>query len=523
MASNPWTADVARTQAAIKQTLANIARDESLLAQDPGNTRLQQQVESGRAYLASLQQQLNTFLIEYNNFAAQPVASSGGVVGNANQARDEGANATRPPPGQEVLTPTGRIEPAGGNSGTNAQATPTTENTPTTGTDADTRTISQTQAINNLSNRATAGAGAGQSTAGFAAQDPRRTDIGGPGAGARGDDNTPPTPSVLVNQLNSLYAGANNHIPTQANVLDNFFSYTYSLSWYLVDPTLYNVGNFPNLSKDITGYFLLAQSGGAGTNAGAESSGPSVGVSVPQYGYNSPDTNRSRVLGAERSPYFNLDYYIDNLELATVYSCGVDSGGPMTNSSISFTISEPNGLTLPTNLFQAVQAVYGPLAATQPKNSNTERSQINYASALYCMVIRFYGYNEQGQLVTPITNSASSIDPNAAVEKFIFYQQNSLTYSLGSKLVEYKITGSVPSTRTGFSSDRGSIPFNMQFTGTTVKDVLVGQIKQQTASQAAGDNTRDGVPISPRPPGNPSTPPNNSQLPAFDFEPGVNY
>jgi hypothetical protein len=273
---------------------------------------------------------------------------------------------------------------------------------------------------------------------------------------------------------------------------------------------LYKGGNFPTLSKDITGYYLLAQSGGAGTGAGNEAGGPNVGVFVPQYpGYQGLDPGSRRTIGAQRSPYFNLDFYIDNLELSTVYSCNVDSGGPMTNSHISFTISEPNGLTLPTNLFQAVQAVYGSLPSTQPKNSTTPASQINYAAALYCMVIRFYGYDEAGQLVVPIDNSPDSTDSSAAVEKFIFYQQNSLTYSMGSKLVEYKITGAVPSTQTGFSSNRGSIPFNMQFTGATVKDVLVGQIKQQTASQVAGDNTRNGVPIA-------SAPPNTSQLSSFD-------
>ena len=35
--------------------------------------------------------------------------------------------------------------------------------------------------------------------------------------------------------------------------------------------------------------------------------------------------------------YGKFDFYIDNLELSTVYSCNVDSGGPMTNSNISFT------------------------------------------------------------------------------------------------------------------------------------------------------------------------------------------
>jgi hypothetical protein len=506
MANNPYAADVARIQAAIKQTQANIARDEAALAQNPGNTRLQQQVTSSQAYLANLQQELNIYLVEFNNFAAQPVASSGAVVGNANQARDENASATRPIQGSEVLAPDRRIGPAGQGSGTNAQPTPTTENNPTTGTNANVRPLTQTQAINNLSNRATAGAG--QSTADFAARDPRRTDLGGPGAGSRGDDNTPSTPSVLINRLDALYAGNRNFIPSQANILDNFFSYTYSLSWYLVDPTLYNKGKFPTLSKNITGYYLLAQSGGAGTGAGTSDPARGMTFNFPT-GESQNSTGSGAPIGAQRSPYFNLDFYIDNLELSTVYSCNVDSGGPMTNSHISFTISEPNGLTLPTNLFQAVQAVYGSLPSTQSKNSTTPASQINYAAALYCMVVRFYGYDEAGQLVVPIDNSPDSTDSSAAVEKFIFYQQNSLTYSMGSKLVEYKITGSVPSTQTGFSSNRGSIPFNMQFTGATVKDVLVGQIKQQTASQVAGDNTRNGIPIA-------SAPPNTSQLSSFD-------
>jgi hypothetical protein len=116
--------------------------------------------------------------------------------------------------------------------------------------------------------------------------------------------------------------------------------------------------------------------------------------------------------------------------------------------------------------------------------------------------------------VQPITNTVGSTDPNAAVEKFIFYQQTSLSYSVGSRLTEYRITGASPSTNIGFSVNRGSIPFNMQFTGSTVKDVLVGQIKQQTASQAAGDQTRNDVPIASAPPGNTNT--TNSQLPPID-------
>jgi hypothetical protein len=501
MANNIWAKSVADTRAKIEQQQAIIAKFERQLAAEPGNLNIQRSIDSARSYLDQLQQELNTYLIEFNNFAAQPVASSGAVVGNANQARDNNANAARPIQESEVLNPDKRIVLAGGDAPTNAKTTPTTESNPTTGTDATTRPISQTQAttFNNNGTLTQAQLAALQQRPGSGSA---YAPSGGPGAGSRGDDNTPPTPSVLVNRLDALYAGNKNYIPSQDNILDNFFSYTYSLSWYLVDPSLYNAGNFPTLSKDITGYYLLAQSGGAGTGGGTAE--PELGIGT---GYD-PENSRNR-FGAERSPYFNLDFYIDNLELSTVYSCNIDSGGPMTNSHISFTISEPNGLTLPTNLFQAVQAVYGSLPSTQPKNSTTPASQINYAAALYCIVIRFYGYDEAGQLVTPIDNSPDATDARVAVEKFIFYQQNSLTYSVGSKLVEYKITGAVPSTQTGFSSNRGSIPFNMQFTGSTVKDVLVGQIKQQTASQAAGDNTRNGVAIA-------SAPPNTSQLPSFD-------
>ena len=495
MANNPWAADVARIKAAIEQQQAIIAKFEGQLAAEPGNPGIQQSIDSARSYLASLQEQLNIFLIEFNNFAAQPVVSSGAIIGNANLARDEGANTTRPPTGQEIITPTGRIEPAGAGSGTNATITPTTENNPTTGTDATIRPISQTQATtyNNSGTLTQAQLAALQQAPGSGSSYRTPTaPSGGPGAGSRGDDNTPATPSVVVNRLDALYAANNNLIKERANVLDNYFSYTYSLSWYLVDPTAYNT-----TIQNLNGYYLLAQSGGASQNANTVQENVfDPRQEVQESVFNPAGTGPAAPTGYNRSPYFNLDYYLDNLTIETAYSAKIDSGGPIAYKNISFTISEPNGLTLPLNLYRAVNEVYNQRVRTSSDNS----SFINYASGMYCMVIRFYGYNEKGQLVQPITNNVGSTDPNAAVEKFIFYQQTSLSYSVGSRLTEYKITGAAPSTRIGFSSDRGSIPFNMQFTGTTVKDILVGQIQQQTASQAAGDQTRNGTPIKSSPP-----------------------
>jgi hypothetical protein len=491
--TNPYADEILKIDAQILQTRANIARDQALLASGQGDSRiLNIQIQSGLDNIAALQQLKDTvWLPAYNNWNTsrlQPPASSGDVVGNANQARDENANAARPVIGQQVVQPDGRITPAGGGSGTNAQKTPTTESNPTTGTNGVIKTAAQTQAINSQSNRATAGAG--QGNANFDANDPRRTDTGGPGAAAPGDNNTPPSPSVVINRLNFLYDSKNHFISPRANILDNYYSYTYSLSWYLVNPADYN-NTIQKIRANLSGSYLLARSGGITAANNIPELGIGTGYEVDPY------TTPSR------NPYFNLDYYLDNLNIETSYGNGIDTGGPIQFLNISFTVTEPNGLTLPKNLYSAVNNLYAGLAGNDP-------AKTNYAAGMYCMAIKFYGYNEQGQLVQPITNGVGTTDPNAVVEKFIFFQLANFEYSMASKAVEYKITGAAPSTAIGFSVSRGSIPINAQFTGRTVKDVLVGQIQQQTASQTAGDNTRNGRPIESSPPPNSSIDPNEN-------------
>ena len=407
--------------------------------------------------------------------------SSGAVVANANLARDENASAQRPSESAQVLNLDGRIEPEGNPPGTNAEKTPTTQSNPTTGTNAPVKTTAQTQAINNQSNRATATGDGG--TGGGGASTPV-ADVGTITITASRDDNTQPSPSVVTSRLDALYAGK--IISPGNNVLDNYASYTYALSWYLVDPVGFG-RTISNIQKGLNGYYLLAQSGGAGIQAGTGE--PTLGIGT---GFD-PEPERL-TQGAQRSPYFSLDYYLDNLSINTAYGSTGASGGPMKFLTLGFTVSEPNGLTLPKNLYQAVNNVYS--SAAGKKNL-----RVNYATGLYCMVIRFYGYDEAGQLAMPIDNSPDSTDARAAVEKFIFFTLTKFDYSLGSRLVEYKIEGAALETAVGFSSDRGSIPFAQQFTGATVKDILVGQIQQQTAAQSAGDATRNDRPVTAAPSG----------------------
>lgn len=437
-----------------------------------------------QAYAQYLAQGGQQFIANAIATGALATVSSGDIVGNANKAREDNANATRPIVATEVLTPDKRIVPEGSGSGTNANPTPTTETNGDTGTDATVRTISQTQAINNTSNLNTGGLASigvdvrvGLYGPGGAAP---RADINGPGGAAPGDDQRgsgggPTGTNALRTRLDQLYAGPTNAIIAQDNILDQYPSYTYSLSWYLMDPDNYNETK-TKVVKNLNGYYLLAQSGGA-----------NIGTGIYNPGETGPLAGT-----AGRNPYFNLDYYIDNLVIETV--SGVDSGGPIAFKSLHFTITEPNGITLQRNLYAAMNELY------KSKGFIPADAEANYTSGIFCMAIRFYGYDENGQLVQPIARTTGATDNRAAVEKFIFFAMTDLKFSVSSKLVEYQISGAVPEDTTALSSNRGSIPADYQFSGATVRDILVGQIQEQTASQAAGDETRGKNPIKPTPP-----------------------
>lgn len=80
MATNPWTAEIARINRLISLTQANIARDKALLAANPNSPdapRWRTQIESGENYLIDLRSQLDIFVTEYNNYGKDPVTVLG--------------------------------------------------------------------------------------------------------------------------------------------------------------------------------------------------------------------------------------------------------------------------------------------------------------------------------------------------------------------------------------------------------------------------------------------------------------
>ena len=406
--------------------------------------------------------------------AAQPPASSADTTAQAQTARDDSANTSATTVTQKETGPDGRVVEKAANAPTNADPPKTTANgNVDAGTNAETVTLTTSQGIpggygsgaNNPSLVPAPTPTAAVATERGFAQTAAANTGGTPGVGAQREDAAkPPAPAnSVVNRLDELYAGAKNAIISQDNVLDQFGSYTYSLSWYLVDHKTYNTLITSDI-KQLNSYYLLAQSGGAPIQTTSQSYVP--------------------VTSAGRSPFFTLDYYLDNFVIDSSISSTAGSGGAAKLTSLSFTVTEPNGITLQPNLIRAINDLYQKGGLAPPG------TMVNYFQAHFVMVVKFYGYDSKGNLVIPIDQRQGVTDRQAAIEKFIPFQLTDIQFKVANKLVEYSITGVPVEQNTAFSTDRGSIPQAFQFQGTTVKDILVGALFDATNNQSDSENNR---------------------------------
>jgi hypothetical protein len=421
--NNPWTAEIARINAVIQQTQRNIARDQALLNANPNSPEAavwRRQIESGEAYLVDLRSQLQQFQTEYNNFGQDSTASSGQVI------IEEGTSASNPASPATVLAPSDRINRNNLESGTNAPV----------------RTQENTQS--------TPPAGAGSAVQYIApgdedaAQRPFTTTQAG--AAAAREDGTRPNNNATAQLLNASF---NQRIVPEPNVLDAYASYTYAITWYLLTPDQYNE-MVRSKKKNCASWQLLMQSAGAPT-ATSDATTQTPGV-------------------AGRNKFFQQDYYMDDLEIDSVIPLK-GTGAANTATNIKFTVTEPSGITLIENLSRAVKTLYA--------EKNVDKNA-NYPLAQYCLVIRFYGYNENGELVTTGrrgTNGRTNLtDPRAIVEKFYPFVITNIKFRIPKdRVVEYQVEGKPIPHFYNKSQDRGSIPFNFELVGETVQQILQGK------------------------------------------------
>lgn len=165
----------------------------------------------------------------------------------------------------------------------------------------------------------------------------------------------------------------------------------------------------------------------------------------------------------KRNKYFDLDFYVENLLINSQIS-GQATQAPHNVTNMSFEIMEPQGITFLPRLIQACG------------EHEKESEDTNVNSQNFLMVIRFYGYDEFGNLVSNAgaDGAETTSDPNALVEKFIPFQFAEITYKVNTAAVVYSVKATIPQVSVGYSSARGTIPFNFQLSASSVLGLLNG-------------------------------------------------
>lgn len=248
-------------------------------------------------------------------------------------------------------------------------------------------------------------------------------------------------------------AGDDSTIPgrRQYNPLSQLSSYTYNITWYMINPdgvSSLQESQFRNINTMLPSTaggkpqaYLIAQSGGVGN--------PAI-----------------------RPPGMIYDYYIDDLSFKTIL---LVPNGPASGLSFEFKIIEPNSFSLPTKLVQASQKLYENSAIV---NSRNPKETPNPLDQHFVLGVRFYGYDENGAVVDSKKFSereTMGTTPDAIFERYYVIKITEFKFKLDGKATIYNIKAAPMSTNEAYGSMRGIVPTTISCKGRTVADLLTGE------------------------------------------------
>lgn len=475
-----------------QRQLARLQQDRQFARSEQQRTAIDGQIASLRTEIArdnAELQRLNSELAQIDAELARlrtqdrrPVDSAGQETVQAQTARDEGANAVTPPtPPATVPPPTNadQFDPGDQDVTDNAlrrgsvlQSTPPVTARPggippgSPSGRVDGSLVADTGTAPRPGPGFATDPAPGETAQGAGSPQPVPTNANG--ASAPNDD-----ARALTSFINQTFGGAEQQIKAQSNVLSQFASYTYNVSVYIMSPAEY-IKMIRTKQRNIAGYQLLLQSGGAGAQ-GQLVKGEDIDVNIEL----PSQAGAVRVQNLGRNEFFNLDYYIDDLKINHLIA-GKGTGGAHTATNMTFKIIEPNGITFLDNLYKATQqyvAIKG------------GRGNQNYAAQNFLMIIRFYGYDDQGRLISnqrlnvkdPISGTITS---QATVEKFIPFQFTAIKFRVANRLTEYECEAVCPQNNVATGPARGVVPYNIELQGQTLKNLLTGSANFATTAQA---------------------------------------
>lgn len=443
----------------------------------------------GTARLNRLKQELATAQRQQEVLQAEERSAEDAVrQARFNLRQAEAQLVQNPPPAQEPPPAQSASQQVATQTNQAPQPLPTA-NQPTVsddiGTAAPTKTLEESQAITSSSDSGqplrppSSGAGA-EGTAGEAEA---AAAVLKQGQGAKDDATSGTAPTAAVNATETVEPD----IKPRPNILDEFASYTYSASVYLLTTDQYTQLLRTN-TKRVDGYNLLFQSAGAPNNrGGVRQPTPAVdagfGPGVSEFGN---DAAPIAPPDGGRNPFFDNDFYIDSITLETL-PLGKGTNAVHNASTLKFTVVEPNGITMLDRLYDAV-------SNSEPKSAT---GRVNYSAVTYLMVIRFYGYDSMGQPVQirgRRFDAEGVSDQSAVIEKFIPFRVGNINWSVGSRMVTYEWECTPVGQQIAGFTARGTIPYDLQLTETTVGKLLSGT---STYSSQTAPPTNPGASTTP--------------------------
>lgn len=240
------------------------------------------------------------------------------------------------------------------------------------------------------------------------------------------------------------------------NPLSEFSSYTYRLALYMMNTKQFNEymrGDYSTL-KD---FELVAQSGGI-----------TAGLDSP------------------RADGFELDLYLDDLEIVTLVNTKETQSA--TNSiNFKFKVYEPYGFSFPHKLTQAMIALQKKnFAATNPSK---ELDQIASLNECFLMVVKFYGYDKNGKLVTSSNYPQPGViktDSQSVFERGFPIKFKDFKFKLENKLTVYNISAVQYAEQIAKGVNLGTVPAKISISGETVEDVLMGKSQDGSKKSISG-------------------------------------
>ena len=227
--------------------------------------------------------------------------------------------------------------------------------------------------------------------------------------------------------------------PPRPNPLSEFSSYTYNISLYLINPETYNqyASGGPNTPKD---WRLIAQSGGINNNG-----------------------------STKRAEGFDFDYYIDNLKIVTNTNFKLTSS-PSNSFSFNFQITEPNGFKFPTDLVKAVREMQQTSGLYRPDRIN---ETVVALQAYFLLVIRFYGYDKDGNIVTSTSTQDPTVtDSSATLERSWPITITGFNFKINDRMIVYNVEAKLIAETMAMGRLRGVLGSEVNISGTTVGEIL---------------------------------------------------